>query len=59
MGTRSGDVDPAVVLHLIDSLGYTSKGVNDLLNKQCDAMRCTPSSCTAYHVEAAENIRLC
>ncbi|GAB3643680.1 acetate/propionate family kinase [Spirosoma arcticum] len=33
MGTRSGDVDPAVILHLI-TRGYSPEAVNNLLNKQ-------------------------
>ncbi len=33
MGTRSGDVDPAVVLYLLKN-GYTPEGVDTLLNKQ-------------------------
>ncbi|CAE8725662.1 unnamed protein product [Polarella glacialis] len=33
MGTRCGDLDPAVPLHL-QSLGYSPQEVNDLLNKQ-------------------------
>ena len=34
MGTRSGDVDPAVILHLIDDLKMTAKEVHDLLYKK-------------------------
>jgi acetate kinase len=34
MGTRSGDLDPAVVLYLQSQLGYTTDQVNNLLNKQ-------------------------
>ncbi|HEX8326905.1 MAG TPA: acetate kinase [Hymenobacter sp.] len=34
MGTRSGDLDPAVVLYLQTQLGYTTDHVNTLLNKQ-------------------------
>lgn len=33
MGTRSGDVDPSVIFHLIDR-GYSPEAVNNLLNKQ-------------------------
>jgi len=32
MGTRSGDVDPGLVLHLITALGMSAAGVGDLLN---------------------------
>jgi acetate kinase len=31
MGTRAGDVDPAAVLHMIDSLGMSTREVNHLL----------------------------
>lgn len=34
MGTRSGDCDPAIPLYMIDTLGMTSKEVNDVLNKE-------------------------
>ena len=33
MGTRCGDIDPAVPIHLMDQLGYTAKEVNNLMNK--------------------------
>ncbi len=33
MGTRAGDIDAAVIFHLIDQLGYESQQVNNLLNK--------------------------
>lgn len=34
MGTRTGDIDPSVVLHLIKNLGYTPDEVSNILNKQ-------------------------
>lgn len=34
MGSRSGDIDPAVPLHLINQLGYSAEEVAHLLNKQ-------------------------
>lgn len=34
MGTRCGDIDPAVPLHLITNLGYTADQVNDVFNKK-------------------------
>ena len=34
MGTRSGDIDPAVVLHLQRQLGYSADRVDTLLNKE-------------------------
>jgi acetate kinase len=34
MGTRSGDIDPAVVFHLVRALGMTVDDVDDLLNRR-------------------------
>lgn len=34
MGTRSGDLDPGIIFHLIDQLGYSAEQVNKLLNKE-------------------------
>ncbi len=34
MGTRSGDIDPSVILYLIDVLGYPTGKITDLLNKK-------------------------
>jgi acetate kinase len=34
MGTRSGDIDPSVIFHLISQLGYDPEQVNTLLNKE-------------------------
>ena len=34
MGTRSGDIDQSVVFYLMDSLGMSSKEINQLLQKQ-------------------------
>ncbi|UOR05521.1 acetate kinase [Hymenobacter aerilatus] len=34
MGTRSGDIDPSVVLHLLQELHYSPAQVSNLLNKE-------------------------
>ena len=34
MGTRSGDIDPAIIFHLVNSLDYTLDEVNTLLQKE-------------------------
>ena len=34
MGTRSGDIDAGIVIHLVEQLGYTIEQVDTLLNKQ-------------------------
>ena len=38
MGTRSGDLDPGVILYLMQGLGMTPAQVNDLLNKRSGLM---------------------
>jgi acetate kinase len=34
MGTRSGDIDPALVFYLIDRIGLSASEVNNMLNKE-------------------------
>lgn len=34
MGTRCGDIDPAIVIYLVEELGYTIEQVNEILNKK-------------------------
>jgi acetate kinase len=34
MGTRSGDIDPSIIFHLINQLGQDPKEVSNLLNKK-------------------------
>lgn len=34
MGTRSGDIDPGVLIHLINTLNYSPSEVYDILNKK-------------------------
>ncbi len=34
MGTRSGDIDPAAVLYLMERRGFSTAAMNDLLNRQ-------------------------
>lgn len=34
MGTRTGDIDPSVVLHLIQNMGYSTEKVSEILNKE-------------------------
>ena len=41
MGTRSGDIDPSVIFHLINELHYTPEEVNTLLNKQSGVLGLT------------------
>jgi acetate kinase len=34
MGTRSGDIDPAIIFHLHDPLGYSLDAINSMLTKE-------------------------
>lgn len=34
MGTRSGDIDPSIIFHLVDELGYDVEQVKALLNRR-------------------------
>lgn len=34
MGSRSGDIDHAIIFHLVDNLGYTLNEVNNMLQKE-------------------------
>lgn len=38
MGTRSGDIDPAIPIYLMNKLGYSAHEVDDLLNHQSGLM---------------------
>lgn len=53
MGTRCGNIDPAVVTYLIDELGYTSQEVNTLMNKKSGILGVSGVSSDFRDVEAA------
>lgn len=44
MGTRSGDLDPTVLLHLLGPLGYSAAQVGTLLNSQSGMLGLTGAS---------------
>jgi len=44
MGTRSGDVDPSVIFHMVTALGYSLEEVNTLLQKQSGMLGLTGHS---------------
>jgi len=44
MGTRTGDIDPSVVFHLVNQLGYSAEEVNTLFNKQSGMLGLTGNS---------------
>ena len=44
MGTRSGDIDPSVILHLITQHGFSTEYIDTLLNKQSGLLGLTGHS---------------
>ncbi|GIL65712.1 hypothetical protein Vafri_19392 [Volvox africanus] len=54
MGTRCGDVDPAVVLHIESQLGLSAKETDNLLNKKSGLLGVTGSSDLRAVIEAAQ-----
>lgn len=56
MGTRSGDIDPGVIFHLVEQLGYSLDEVNNILNKQSGLLGVSQLSNDCRTIEeAAEN----
>jgi len=53
MGTRCGDLDPAIVPYLHDKLGLTPKQTDSLLNNQCGLLGVSGVSSDMRDVEAA------
>ncbi|GAA3537347.1 acetate kinase [Zobellella aerophila] len=44
MGTRSGDIDPALIFHLHDVLGYSTERINGMLTKESGLLGLTEQS---------------
>lgn len=53
MGTRSGDVDPSLHMHLAKTLGYDIKQIDALLNKQSGLLGVSSLSSDMRTIEAA------
>jgi acetate kinase len=53
MGTRSGDVDPAIVLHMLDELKMTTDQVHDILYKKSGVLGLSGLSSDLRDVEDA------
>lgn len=51
MGTRSGDIDPAIIFYLQDSLGMTSQQVNTLLTQESGLLGLTGVSSDCRYIE--------
>ena len=55
MGTRSGDIDPAIIIHFIKQMGYTIDEVNNLLNKKSGMLGLSEISNDMREIETAIN----
>ncbi|CAG9001673.1 MAG: Acetate kinase [Candidatus Celerinatantimonas neptuna] len=51
MGTRSGDIDPAIVFHLVNRLGYSLDEVDHMLTKESGLLGLTEVSSDCRWVE--------
>lgn len=51
MGTRSGDIDPAIIFHLHDSLGMSVEQINKLLTKESGLLGLTEVTSDCRYVE--------
>lgn len=55
MGTRSGDLDPAVVTFLMDEYGYDTKEIDNVLNKESGVLGVSGVSSDFRDLEDAAN----
>lgn len=53
MGTRSGSIDPAIVIYLMNELNYSADDVNDLLNKKSGVLGISGVSSDFRDIEGA------
>ena len=53
MGTRSGSIDPAIIVYLVKELGYTIDEVSDILNKKSGVLGITSISSDLRDIKAA------
>ncbi|MFT6927071.1 MAG: acetate kinase [Psychromonas sp.] len=51
MGTRCGDIDPAVIFHLHDELGYSMEKINTMLTKESGLLGLTEKTSDCRFVE--------
>lgn len=50
MGTRCGDIDPAIIFHLHDNLGYSLESINTLLTKKSGLLGLTEHTSDCRYV---------
>jgi len=53
MGTRSGDIDASIIVHLVEQLGFSVEEVNTLLNKKSGLLGLSALSNDCRTLEAA------
>lgn len=51
MGTRSGDIDPAIIFYLYDVMGMSMKQINNMLNKESGLLGLTEVTNDCRYVE--------
>jgi len=51
MGTRCGDIDPAIIFHLHDELGYSMDEINNMLTKESGLLGLTEETSDCRFVE--------
>ena len=51
MGTRCGDIDPAIIFHLHDELGYSIEEINNILTKESGLLGLTEITSDCRFVE--------
>ncbi len=51
MGTRCGDIDPAIIFHLHDQLGYSLEEINTMLTKESGLLGITEKTSDCRFVE--------
>ena len=51
MGTRCGDIDPAIIFHLHDELGYSIEEINNILTKESGLLGLTETTSDCRFVE--------
>ncbi|WP_409420550.1 acetate kinase [Pseudaeromonas sp. ZJS20] len=51
MGTRCGDIDPAIIFHLHDALGYSVEQINNLLTKESGLLGLTEVTSDCRYAE--------
>ncbi len=55
MGTRSGNIDPAIIIYMINNLGYTADEVDKVLNKESGVLGISGLSSDFRDLEEAAN----